>query len=50
MRELKLHPFKSMFYTNRLPMRVLTEASEVLSSGALPKTVIMSLLLPIART
>ena len=40
MRELKLRPFKGRFSTNRLPITVLTDASEVLSSGALPSTVI----------
>jgi hypothetical protein len=33
----------------RLPLRVLTAASAVLSSGALPKKVILSDLLPIVR-
>ena len=42
MRELKLRPFKGMFSTNRLPIRVLTDASEVLSSGASPSTVMVS--------
>lgn len=46
MRELKLRPFKGMFSTKRLPMRVLTDASDVLSSGALPCTVMLSDLLP----
>ena len=39
MSELKLRPFKGMFSTNRLPITVLTDASEALSSGALPSTV-----------
>jgi hypothetical protein len=33
--------------TKRLPITVLTDASEVLSSGALPCTVMLSALLPI---
>ena len=49
MRELKLRPFKGMFSTNRLPIKVLTDASEVLSSRALPCTVIVSVLLPMVR-
>ena len=46
MRELKLRPFNGKFSTNRLPMTVLTDASEVLSSGALPSTVTLSVVLP----
>ena len=49
MRELKLRPLKGILSTNRLPISVLTEASEVLSSGALPKPVILSDLLPIVK-
>ena len=36
MRELKLHPFKGILSTNRLPISVLTGAAEVLTGGALP--------------
>ena len=48
-RELKLRPFSGMFSTKRLPMTVLTEASVALSSGALPSTVMVSLVLPMDR-
>jgi hypothetical protein len=36
MRELKLRPFKGRFSTNRLPITVLTDASEVLSRRRVP--------------
>jgi len=42
-------PFKGVFSTNRLPTRVLTRASEVSSSCAFHKTLILSFLLPIFR-
>ena len=48
-RELKLRPFRGMFSTKRLPMTVLTDASDALSSGALPSTVTLSLVLPMAK-
>jgi hypothetical protein len=35
-----------MFSTNWLPIKVLTDASEALSSGGLPCTVTVSVLLP----
>jgi hypothetical protein len=37
MTRLKFRPFKGVFSTNRSPMRVLAEASEVLSAGCSPK-------------
>jgi hypothetical protein len=48
-RELKLRPLKGMFSTNRLPRGVRTEASEELSSGAPPQTVILSVLWSVVR-
>ena len=49
MRELKLRPFRGMFSTKRLPMTVLTDASDVLSNGALPSTVTLSVVLPMDK-
>ena len=42
MRELKLRPFKGMFSTNRLPIRVLTDASVAFTMALPASTVIDS--------
>ena len=42
----ELRPFSGMFSTKRLPITVLTDASEALSNGALPSIVTVSVVLP----